>query len=41
MNTIIIEDENLTAQRLEAMLKKYDSSIRVLATLPSVVDSVQ
>ncbi len=41
MNTIIIEDENLTAQRLEAMLKKCDSSIQVLATLPSVADSVQ
>jgi DNA-binding LytR/AlgR family response regulator len=41
MNTIIIEDENLTAQRLEGMLKKYDSNIRVLATLPSVVESVE
>lgn len=41
MNTIIIEDENLTAQRLEGMLKKCDSSIRVLATLPSVAESVQ
>ncbi len=40
MNTIIIEDENLTAQRLEGMLKKYDSSIKVLATLPSVAESV-
>lgn len=40
MNTIIIEDENLTAQRLEAMLKKYDSSIKVLAILPSVAESV-
>lgn len=41
MNTIIIEDENLTAQRLEGMLKKLDPAIRVLATLPSVADSVQ
>lgn len=41
MNTIIIEDENLTAQRLEGMLKKYDANIRVLATLPSVVESVE
>ena len=40
MNTIIIEDENLTAQRLEGMLKKCDSSIRVLAVLPSVAESV-
>jgi DNA-binding LytR/AlgR family response regulator len=41
MNTIIIEDENLTAQRLEGMLKKYDPNIRVLAKLPSVAESVQ
>ena len=41
MNAIIIEDENLTAQRLEGMLKKCDSSIRVLAILPSVTESVQ
>lgn len=41
MNTIIIEDESLTAQRLEGMLKKYDSRIKVLATLPSVAESVQ
>ncbi len=40
MNTIIIEDENLTAQRLEGMLRKYDSGIKVLATLPSVAESV-
>lgn len=41
MNALIIEDENLSAQRLEGMLKKYDSKIQVLATLPSVTDSVQ
>lgn len=41
MNTIIIEDENLSAQRLEGMLKKCDSSIRVLAMLPSVAESVE
>ncbi len=41
MNTIIIEDENLTAQRLEGMLKKYDPRIQVLAILPSVEASVQ
>ena len=41
MNTIIIEDENLTAQRLEGMLHKCDPGIRVLATLPSVAESVQ
>jgi DNA-binding LytR/AlgR family response regulator len=41
MNAIIIEDENLTAQRLEGMLKKCDASIRVLAMLPSVAESVE
>lgn len=41
MNTIIIEDENLTAQRLEGMLKKYNPQVQVLAILPSVADSVQ
>ena len=41
MNTIIIEDENLTAQRLEGMLQKCDPGIRVLAILPSVAESVQ
>jgi two-component system LytT family response regulator len=41
MKTIIIEDENLTAQRLEGMLKKYNPNIQVLAILPSVEASVQ
>ncbi|MCB0523130.1 MAG: LytTR family DNA-binding domain-containing protein [Saprospiraceae bacterium] len=40
MRTIIIEDENLTAERLEDMLAKFDSNIRVLAKLPSVVETV-
>lgn len=41
MNAIIIEDENLSAQRLEGMLKKCDPGIQIVATLPSVADSVQ
>ena len=41
MKTIIIEDENLSAQRLEGMLKTYDPGIQVLAQLPSVAESVQ
>jgi DNA-binding LytR/AlgR family response regulator len=41
MKTIIIEDENLTAKRLEGMLQKYDSTIEVAAILPSVADSVE
>ena len=40
MKTIIIEDENLTARRLEGMLRKYEPAIEVLATLPSVSDTV-
>jgi DNA-binding LytR/AlgR family response regulator len=41
MKTIIIEDENLTAKRLEGLLHKYDSSITVEAILPSVQDAVK
>lgn len=41
MKALIIEDEMLTAQRLEAMLKKYDPAIEVLATLPSIAESIQ
>ena len=40
MKTIIIEDENLTAKRLQSLLQKYDPSIEVLAMLPSVKESV-
>ena len=40
MKTIIIEDENLTAKRLQSLLHKYDPAIEVLAILPSVQDSV-
>lgn len=40
MNVVIVEDERLTAQRLEGQLRKYDSSIAVLATLPSVEKAV-
>lgn len=41
MNVVIIEDEHLSAQRLQAMLKKYDERINVLAELPSVAEAVQ
>ena len=40
MNVLIIEDENLTAMRLEGMLTKYDPTSQVLARLPSVADTV-
>jgi two-component system, LytTR family, response regulator len=40
MKTIIIEDENLTAKRLEGLLQKYDPTMEVLAVLPSVEGAV-
>lgn len=40
MNVVIIEDENLTANRLEGMLHKYDPAIDVLARIPSVAEAV-
>lgn len=40
MNVLIIEDENLTAKRLEGQLRKHDPTIQVLARLPSVAASV-
>ena len=40
MNVVIIEDENLTARRLESMLLKYDPAINVLAQISSVADAV-
>jgi len=36
MKVVIIEDQRLTAQRLENMLHKYDATIEVLETIPSV-----
>lgn len=41
MNTIIIEDEEFAARRLENMITECDSSIRVVAKLQSVRDSVE
>lgn len=41
MNVVIIEDERLTANRLESLLHRYDPEIRVLALLPSVEQAVQ
>lgn len=40
MRVVIVEDEHLTAQRLEGMLKKYDATIEVLAELPSVAVTI-
>jgi two-component system, LytTR family, response regulator len=41
MRVLIIEDESLTAQRLEDMLLQYDPSIKVLDILPSVEEAVE
>lgn len=40
MNVVIVEDEKLTARRLENLLADYDPAIRVLAVLPSVAKGV-
>lgn len=41
MKAIIIEDENLTAKRLQSLLHKYDPTIQVLEILPSVQEAVE
>jgi two-component system, LytTR family, response regulator len=41
MNVIIAEDEIPAAEKLERYLQKYDPSIRVLATLHTVKDTVE
>ncbi len=40
MNVLIIEDETPAAEKIARYLQKYDSGIRILATLQSVEDSV-
>jgi DNA-binding LytR/AlgR family response regulator len=40
MNVVIIEDEQLTAQRLVSLVKKYDASIHVLTEIPSVAEAI-
>ncbi len=41
MNVVIVEDEYLTADRLENLIHKYDSSIQIITKLPSVSDAVE
>lgn len=41
MNVIIVEDEIPAAEKLERYLQKYDPSIRVLAILHTVKDTVE
>lgn len=40
MTALLIEDENLSARRLEGQLLKYDPAIQVLDRLPSVARAV-
>ena len=41
MNILIVEDEKLTALRLESLLHRYDPTIRVLAHIPSVSKTIK
>lgn len=41
MRVLLIEDEDLTAQRLADQLHDYDPTLEVLARLPSVEEAVQ
>jgi DNA-binding LytR/AlgR family response regulator len=40
MNVVVVEDEQLTAQRLASLIKKYDPSINVLAQISSVAEAM-
>ena len=41
MNILIIEDERLAAEKLQMLVKQYDPSIRVMACLESVEETVE
>lgn len=41
MNVLIIEDEGLSATRLQNLVLKYDPEINILAKIPSVRESIQ
>jgi DNA-binding LytR/AlgR family response regulator len=41
LKTVIVEDETLAAKKLEALIKKYDTSIEILAKLPSIKEAVK
>lgn len=40
MKILIVEDEMLTAERLAAMIHRYDPSYQILASLPSVEETI-
>jgi DNA-binding LytR/AlgR family response regulator len=41
MNVLIIEDEALSATRLQNLISRYDPEITILAKIPSVRESIQ
>jgi two-component system, LytTR family, response regulator LytT len=41
MDIVIIEDEMLAAERLQALIKNYDANINIVAVLESIEESVQ
>lgn len=40
MNVLIVEDEELSAERLQKLIFGIDPAIRVLATIPSVLETI-
>ena len=40
MNVLIVEDEDLSAERLQKMILGIDPSIHVLAIIPSVFETI-
>jgi DNA-binding LytR/AlgR family response regulator len=41
MDIVIIEDEMLAAERLQALIKNYDANINIVAVLESIEESIQ
>jgi DNA-binding LytR/AlgR family response regulator len=41
MNIVIIEDEQLAARRLENMIAEYDDTLKVVAKIESVAESIE
>jgi len=41
MNIIIIEDEQLAAERLKILIKKYDPSIKIICCLETIEEAIQ
>ena len=41
MKAVILEDEQLTADRLRSLLHKYDPSVEVMAIIPSAAEAIE